>query len=154
MEPRKEQRGHRLYLDIMRNAYAQTVVAHGIRKVPSTFQGDFQASSYNDCIKFRRSARLGKSCNRGPEFDERFAFASRLREKIRIGLEAPFLAENDDRGSAKQEIALFLASKEFLARQPVAIHLKTRALPGLNDPAHAKSSHFDVGQLAEVSGIE
>jgi bifunctional non-homologous end joining protein LigD len=27
VEPRKEQRGHRLYLDIMRNAYAQTVVA-------------------------------------------------------------------------------------------------------------------------------
>src|ERR1700751_4167729 len=27
VEPRKEQRGHRLYLDIMRNAYPQTVVA-------------------------------------------------------------------------------------------------------------------------------
>ena len=27
MQPRKEGRGNRLYLDIMRNAYAQTVVA-------------------------------------------------------------------------------------------------------------------------------
>src|SRR4051812_16419928 len=77
------------------------------------------------------------------ELHESLALPRALLEKIVVGPPAARLAQHDDSRAPEEEVALLLsAAKLFFPRL------------GLDDPADTERPDFDIGQLAEVPGVQ